>query len=342
MKLFHKFFATVLLIGVLAGCSQSNAGSDSNSTSGGSASKDTIKMRSADVVDQNSPYTIGMMQLAEDVSNATDGKITIEHFHSGQLGSDAEIFDSVKQGSIDIALQGAIPGSEVAGAFYIPYLFEDADHLKAVIQGEPAEKIKALIEAETGVKVIGFVPFATRMLTTKGVEVNTPEDLKGLKIRVPETPAVVTGWKDLGANPTPISFGELFTSLQTGVVDGQENPYEIIYNNSFYEVQDTINKTYHNFPVRTLIMNKKRYDSLSADEKSLLEEKWAEVSEEIDKLYSEQEAEYITKLEEAGMKFVDSDIESFKKASEETTAKLATEIFGAELYEEMKALGNSK
>lgn len=241
MKLLYKSLVTILLIGTLTGCS-SKANSDSTAGANG-----TLKLRSADVVDQKSPYTTGMEKFAETVNEDTDGKIHIEHFHSGQLGSDAEIFESVKQGSVDIALQGAIPGSEVAGAFYIPYLFKDADHLKSVIQGDTAEKIKELIEEETGIKVVGFVPFSTRYLTTNGIEVKTPSDLKGLKIRVPETPAVVKGWKSMGANPTPLSFTELFTSLQTGVVDGQENPYEIIYNNSFYEVQDTINKTYHNF-----------------------------------------------------------------------------------------------
>lgn len=340
MKVFRNLFVLILIIGLVTGCSGGGS-KTSDSGDSGTNSSEPIKMRSADVVDQNSPYTVGMEKYAKDLSAATDGILSLEHFHSGQLGSDAEIFESVKQGSIDMALQGAIPGSKVAGAFYIPYLFENADHLKAVIYGETGEKIKGLIEEETGVKVIGFVPFAARMLTTNGVEVNTPEDLKGLKIRVPETPAVVEGWKELGANPTPISFTELFTSLQTGVVNGQENPYEIIYNNSFYEVQDTLNETYHNFPIRTLVMNKEKYDALTPEQQTALEEKWLVTAEHVDKLYAEQEAGYIEKLKEEGMKFVKSDIESFKEAARETTDRLATEIFGEEIYQEIVSLGSS-
>jgi len=339
MKLFYKLFFTIIVFGLIAGCSSGSTSKSSDDTT--TASSKAVKMRSADVVDQNSPYTKGMEKFAEEISAATDGKLSIEHFHSGQLGSDAEIFESVKQGSIDFAVQGAIPGSSVAGAFYIPYLFEDADHLEAVIYGDPGNKIKELIEEETGVKVIGFAPYPARMLTTNGVEVKTPADLKGLKIRVPETPAVVEGWQALGANPTPISFTELFTSLQTGVVDGQENPYEIIYNNSFYEVQDTLNETYHSFPVRTLIMNKKRYESLSSEEQAALQEKWLEVADYINGLNAEQEADYVEKLKEEGMKFVESDIESFIATARKTTDRLANEIFGEELYQEMKALGNS-
>jgi TRAP-type transport system periplasmic protein len=326
-------------LGLIAGCS---AGANSNGDSGSSSeSNKTVKMRSADVVDKNSPYTKGMEKFSKDVKAATDGKLSIEHFHSGQLGADAEIFESVKQGSIDFAVQGAIPGSKVAGAFYIPYLFNDEDHLKAVIYGEPGEKIKELIEGETGVKVIGFAPYPVRMLTTNGVEVKTPSDLKGLKIRVPETPAVVKGWQALGANPTPISFTELFTSLQTGVVDGQENPYEIIYNNSFYEVQDTLNETYHSFPVRTLIMNKDKYESLTAEEQATINEKWVEAANYIEKLNTEQVSGYKEKLKEKGMKFVESDIDSFISAARETSDSLASEIFGEELYQEMKALGST-
>lgn len=335
MKIIRNVIVLFMLLGLIAGCgNKANTSSETNSEKNKS-----IKFRSADVVDINSPYTKGMQKYADELKTATDGKFSLEHFPAGQLGSDAEIFESVKQGSIDFALQGAIPGSKVAGAFYIPYLFEDADHLKKVIFGSTGEKIKKLIEKETGVKVIGFVPFAARMLTTKGVEVKTPDDLKGLKIRVPETPAVVEGWKQLGASPTPISFTELFTSLQTGVVDGQENPYEIILNNSFYEVQDTLNETYHNFPVRTLIMNKEKYNSLSQDEKKILEDKWIEIAKYIDQLYSEKESDYKQQLKEKGMKFVKTDISSFKDKSRETTKKLATEIFGEEIYKEIESLG---
>lgn len=334
MKIFSNLIVLMMLLGLITAC-----GNQAGKNNGTNSGKDNqIKFRSADVVDINSPYTKGMEKYADELKAATHGKFSLQHFPAGQLGNDAEIFESVKQGSIDFALQGAIPGSKVAGAFYIPYLFKDADHLNAVIYGSTGEKIKKLIENETGVKVIGFVPFAARMLTTKGVEVKTPADLKGLKIRVPETPAVVEGWKQLGASPTPISFTELFTSLQTGVVDGQENPYEIILNNSFYEVQDTLNETYHNFPVRTLIMNKQKYDALSPNEKKILEDKWIDVAKYIDNMYREKESYYKEQLKEKGMKFVKTDIDSFRQKSRETTKKLATEIFGAEIYNEIVAL----
>ncbi|MCM3691931.1 TRAP transporter substrate-binding protein [Neobacillus niacini] len=335
MKKIRNILLLFVVIGLIAGC-----GNQANKSSGNSSEKSsgTVKMRSADVVDINSPYTKGMEEFAKDINSATDGKLSLEHFPAGQLGNDSQILESVKQGSIDFGLQGAIPGSAVAGAFYLPYLFQDADHLKAVIFGSTGDKIKAKIEEETGVKVIGFVPFAARMLTTNGVEVKTPEDLKGLKIRVPESPAVIEAWKELGANPTPLSFTELFTSLQTGVVDGQENPYEIILNNSFYEVQDTLNETYHNFPVRTLIMNKEKYESLTADQQKALEETWVEAAKSIDKMYSEQEAGYKEQLLEKGMKFVESDIESFAAKSRKVTDKLGTEIFGEEIYQEIVEL----
>lgn len=343
MKSFRKLSITLLLmllIGLVA-CSSGDKNGGETSTDGGKEPEGTngseLTFKSADVVAGDSPYTAGMEKLSEELAEETDGRINIQHFPAGQLGNDGQIVDGVKLGSIDIGMVGTIQ-SKVTEALYLPFLFEDAEHMHAVLDGEIGETLKERFEEETGIKMIGFVYYPSRVLTVNSKDIQTPEDLKGLTVRVPEMPPMVETWKALGAKPTPIAFTELFSSLQQGVVDAQENPYEIIVNNSFYEVQDTVIETHHALPVRFLIMNKDKYELLSDDEKQLLDEKWLETSMYIEELYMEQEEEYIEKLKEEGMKFIEPDIDSFREATKDVWKEFAPEAFGEGVYEEIQSL----
>lgn len=226
-----KYKKTILLLTLILILLLVSACGDSASSEGGTGDG-TIQLKSADVVAGDSPYNIGMEQLSETLAEKTDGQIELNHFPAGQLGNDGQIVDGIKIGSIDIGMVGTI-SSKVTEALYLPFLFEDSKHMHEVLDGEIGEDLKSRFEEETGIKMIGFVYYGPRVLTTDGLEVNTPDDLKGLKIRVPEMPPMVSTWKALGANPTPIAFTELFSSLEQGVVDAQENPLEIIVNNSF-------------------------------------------------------------------------------------------------------------
>jgi tripartite ATP-independent transporter DctP family solute receptor len=342
LKMFANSLLSLTMIGtllLLTACGQYQSASTVSKSQGAATSSETIRLKSADVVAATSPYTLGMEKFTEAVKAKTNGKIQIKHFPAGQLGKDSEIVEGVKLGSIDIGLVGAIMESKVANGFSIPYLFEDMDHMDRVLKSEIGETLKKKFEEETGLKLIGFVKFAPRVLTTKGKEIKTPADLKGLKIRVPETPVYIESWKALGANPTPIAFTELFSALQMGIVEGQENPYEIIYNNSFYEVQDIIIETNHALPARYLIMNKKRYDSLSPEEQQLLQTEWATTAAYIDKLFKESEQDYIQKLKDKSMKFITPDREAFKQATAEIREKFAIEAFGKDIYDQIKAMG---
>ena len=328
----------ILLVGLLliSACNTSTSSDEGNGSSGGE-----IELKSADVVAGDSPYTIGMEEFSETIYDETNGEIRINHFPAGQLGDDSQIVDGVKIGSIDIGMVGTI-SSKVTEALYLPFLFEDSDHMHEVLDGEIGDELKKRFEEETGIKMIGFVYYAPRVLTTNGLEVNTPDDLKGLKIRVPEMPPVTATWQALGANPTPIAFTELFSSLEQGVVDSQENPYEIIVNNSFYEVQDTVIETYHALPVRFLIMNKDKFDSLTEEQQTTLEEEWLEASLEIEELYKEEDEKYRQVIEDHGVEFIEPDIESFREATKDVWKDYAPEAFGEGVYEEIQSLRDGK
>ncbi|MCM3569359.1 TRAP transporter substrate-binding protein [Neobacillus mesonae] len=334
-KTISIFIASVMLL-LLTACG-------SNSANGGSKEKSKVlKMKSADVVSAKSPYSTGMDEFFSNLKKDTNGKIDVKHFPAGQLGNEAEIIEGVKLGTLGFALTGSIPDVPATQAMSLPYLFEDSDHMHRVLDGEIGKKLGKRIEEKAGVKVIGYVYFAPRVLTVKGKNIKTPEDLKGLKIRVPNNQISIATWKALGASPTPMAFTEVFSGLQQGVIDGQENPYELIASSSLYEVQDTVIETYHAMPVRYLIMNKKTYDSLSKEEKDTIEKDWATASKAIEKKYKEEEAKYIQTLKEHGMKFIKPDIQAFKEATKDVWKDIAPEAFGDGVYEEIQALRKEK
>jgi len=334
-----KWLAGMLLLSLLAvtACGQSSQESSNDSGNSTASQKKVIQMKSADVMAAESAYGQGMEMFADLLREDTNGEIDIKHFPAGQLGKDLDIVEGVKLGSIDIGIVGAAQ-NKVTDALSIPFLFEDAEHMNKVLRGDIGKKLREKYEEQTGIKLIGFAYFAPRVLTTKGVEVKTPADLKGLKIRVPEVPIMVDTWKTLGASPTPIAFTELFSALQTGVVQAQENPYEIILQNSFYEVQDTLIETFHSIPARYLIMNKKRYDSLTPEQQELIEKNWLKAADFIEKTYLENDAKYKQELLAKGMKFIQPDIEAFREATKDVWKKYAPEAWGEGVYEEIQAL----
>lgn len=338
-----KWLAALMIFSLLTitACGQSSQSSqntpNSSDTASASAEDTVINMKSADNMAADSAYGQGMELFAKLLNEDTNGIINVKHFPAGQLGKDLDVVEGVKMGSIDIAVVGAAQ-NRVTDALSIPFLFEDAEHMNKVLRGEIGKKLREKYEEETGIKLIGFAYFAPRMLTTNGVEVKTPEDLKGLKIRVPENPIMVDTWKSLGASPTPIAFTELFSALQTGVVHAQENPYEIILQNSFYEVQDTLIETFHSIPARYLIMNKKRYDSLTPEQQELIETNWLKAADFIEQTYLENDAKFREELIAKGMKIVQPDIDAFREATQDVWKKYAPEAWGEGVYEEIQAL----
>ena len=295
------------------------------------------KLRSADVVELASPYTIGMNKFAEMVKEKTKGEVQITHFPGGQLGSDAAIAEGVKLGNIDMAIVGTI-GSKVAEVFYLPFLFQSADHQRKVLNGPIGEKISKRLEDETKLKLLGMFYFAPRQLTTSKREVKRPNDVKGLKIRVPLLPPMVSTWKALGASPTPIAFTELFTALQQGVVEAQENPYQIIYDSSFFEVQKYLIETNHCIPVRFFIINQDLWKDLGPANQKAFADAWKEVSLFVEKMYMEKDDDYKKKLREKGMTFVKPDVAAFRKATENVWKEFAPQAWGPGVYEEIQKL----
>lgn len=330
----------ILLSSAVLGCGKQSAPPPSGGGTGAPA-QTPLKLKSADVVAVTSPYTTGMNQFAKLMAERTGNRVQITHFPAGQLGNDAAIIDGIKLGTIDIGMVGTVT-SKVTDAFYLPFLFEDSEHMWKVLNGEIGEQLKKRFEQEVGIKLVGYVYYAPRVLTTKNTPVKTPKDLKGLKIRVPLIPPMVSTWKALGASPTPLAFTELFTAMQQGTVDAQENPLEIIYNNSFFEVQKYLIETNHALPVRFLVMNSKAWDKLSPDEQKTFMKTFQEVAASIESDYKSNEEKWRVALKEKGMIFVQPDVAAFREATKDIWKEFAPAAWGDGVYEKIQALRKNK
>lgn len=331
--------AVILILSVvLSGCSSQTATQPAAAAEPAAAPVEKVlELKSADTVANESPYTIAINKIFVPLVNEkTNGRLNVTHYNGGQLGSDSGMLEGLKMGTIDFITTGTV-GSKVTDAFYLPWLFKDAAHMHRVLDGEIGEVIKQKFNEETGLRMVGFAYFGSRILTANK-PIETLADLKGLKIRVPQIAPMVATWEALGASPTPLAFTELFTALQSKTVDAQENPYEIVLNNSFYEVQDYIMETHHALPVRFMVINENVWQSLSADEQKAIQDAWAETALEIEKMYFENDAKYIQALKEKGMTFITPDIDAFRNATKDIYKDYADLAWGVGVYDQIQEL----
>ncbi len=213
------------------------------------------------------PTMQAMKTFAEDVDSGSKGKIKVELYPNAQLGGDRELCEGVQMGTI----QMAIPSTSALAGFDkriqvldLPYLFTTRKAAFEAVDGELGQKLNSYLQKK-GFEVLGYQENGFRHVTNSKRPVKSPADLKGLKIRTMENPMHIAFFKELGANPTPMSWGELYTALQQGTVDAQENPYAMIDDGKFYEVQKYVSETGHVFSYEILIANKKFMDKLPSD-----------------------------------------------------------------------------
>ncbi len=337
-KVFTKRWVLVgllLAVLVIAGGCSTKAKVDSNDSE--KAGK-VYELKSADVVAVNSPYTVSMNEVfIPMVKENTDGKYNITHFPAGQLGNDQAVIEGLKIGTIDFATSG-YTGAKASDILTAPFLFESPEHVMEVLNGETGKIIMEHISDEMGVKIIGAGYFPTRYITSNK-EILSVEDMKGLKIRVPSIPIMVSSFQAMGASPTPIDFTELFTALQSHTVEAQENPYQLILDNSFYEVQDYCSETGHMYTLRFLMASQELWDIFTDEEQMAIENAWRATSDEIFNIYIEKDQNYKKQLIEKGMKFTQPDIESFKEATKDVYKDFLYEPWVKEVYDAIKQSG---
>ena len=255
----------------------------------------------------NSPGEIAhdlFNEFADRVGKRTDGKVTIRIFPSEQLGKEADLIQQIKTGALDISapsmpvMSSLVPAMEMASA---PFLWRDWKEAEAVIRGPAFDPLFAELRDKHNIVPLSRIFYwGWRNFTFTEREVRKPEDMAGLKIRVPESPIWVEMIRAFGAAPTPIPFGEVYTALQQKTVDGQENPIPTIYARKFYEVQGVLTMSRHMLQNNTMMINKASLERLSPEHQKMLMEEAAAVSAKNSELQQGREQSLLEEIRKSG------------------------------------------
>ncbi len=279
-----------------------------------------------------------LQQFSKTVSEKSGGELKVQIYPSEQLGSEVQLLQQAKNGSVDIVVPGysgastLVPALEISNA---PFMFQSWDEAKYVIEGDAYQPMFDQLKANSNLVPISKTWYwGWRNLTLNGDAIHKAADMKGLKIRVPESPIWVEMIRAFDGSPSPIPFSEVYLALQQGTVDGQENPIPTIYSRKFYEVQDQLIMTQHMLQSQVVLMNSMRWDSLEDSEKSIITEAISEAAEKNYQLQTSRENSMLEELKKGGEINVVEDIDrqSFELAAEKGREKLVGR-WGKENYD---------
>ena len=220
------------------------------------------------------PAVAGMKKFTEIVTAKSGGKIKVNLFYNGTLGSDQAVVSAMKGGTIEMSVMNSgILASEAKelAIFDFPFLFANEKESDALVDGPVGKKMHALLE-QKGLVGLAYWELGYRQMTNSKRPLNKVEDIAGLKLRVIPNPINVAWVKALGANPTPLPFPEVYGAMEQGAIDGQENPISVIAANKFWEVQKHIALTNHQYNPQSVIFSKKVWDTLTAAEKKIIDD----------------------------------------------------------------------
>jgi TRAP-type transport system periplasmic protein len=258
------------------------------------------------------------------------GKAKVIVYGSSQLGGDKEMIQKLKLGTLDMALPSTVMSSEVdiAGIFEMPYIVKDRAHMGRIEKEVFWPMIEPAIEKK-GLTVLAVWENGVRHITNNKRPIKSPADLTGIKLRVPEGKWRVKMFQAYGANPSPMKFSELFTALQTGVMDGEENPLTQIYSAKLQEVQKYLSLSGHVYTPAYLTVGTKRWSALPADVRKTLADTAKETQAFVYETAARDEEDLLGKLKQAGMQVNEVDKDAFVAASKPIYDEFAKEVPGA-------------
>jgi len=293
------------------------------------------------VGEPGSLFAASAEEFAKRANEKLGAKAKVVVFGSSQLGGDKELLQKLKLGTVDMALPSTVMSSEadLFGIFEMPYLVKDRAHM-AKIEKEIFWPKLAPEAEKKGLKVIAVWENGYRHITNSKRPINTPADLHGIKLRVPEGKWRVKMFQTYGANPSPMKFSEVFTALQTGVMDGQENPFTQIYSAKFQEVQKYLSLTGHVYTPAYVTVGARKWASLPEDVRKILEDTARQSQKFVYEKAAKDDEELLGKLKAGGMQVNTPDKDAFVVASKPVYDEFAGEVKGSkELIDRAIALG---
>lgn len=302
--------------------------------SGGEAKGEKIVLKVGHIFAADHAWQKALEGLSKDVAEATNGMVEIQAYPSSQLGGDREVAEGLQLGTVEMGLFGTGALQVLDKRLIVeelPYAWPTREKAYAAVDGKLGEAL-AKILAEKDIIALSWWESGYRHITNSVRPIEKPEDLQGIKLRVPEAELRIDTFKELGALPTPLAFSEVFTSLQQNVVDGQENPLATIYSSKFYEVQKHLALSGHIWGSAVLAISKSAWDKIPADYQKVILEKadiWKEKERE---MIRKSDEELLAKLEQAGMQITRPDTAAFQQKVLPVWSKYESE-FGKELVD---------
>ncbi len=282
--------------------------------------------------------------FGEKLAEVSGGKMTLDLRTSGTMGTTAQHYSLLGQGDLDLFItafdtETAMKDSKDFSVFVVPYAFDDTDHLKRFLQTDVFKEMLDKVEKANGVKYMGLVgTLLPRALSTTNTPVTTPSDLKGLKIRTPESTAVVKVWQAWGASPIQTPGSQIYSSLESGLCDGQDNDVYGSTSTPLYEVQKYYMEINYIQQANVMWMSAKTWEKLSDQQKAWVEEAMrladAEFTTELDAL----RLEAIEIMKKNGVTFIEPDLDAFKAATAEVVKQLDGDLFSTGLYDYIRSI----
>ena len=311
----------VFLFLIVVGCQ-----SESSSSENESGKK--VSIRLAHGGDPVHPWNSAAEKFAEQVKEESNGEIEVQIFTAGQMGSDREMLESTQSGALEMsvistmAMSGFEPYLQI---FDLPYLFPDYESAYSILDGEIGNKVSEKLVSK-GLRNMAYWENDFRQLSNSTKVIDSIDDLNGMKIRVPETPILISWLENLNAVPTPIAYTELYTSLQQGIVEGQDNGIFLSHSAKYYEVQDYYTLTNHIYAPAAFLINESFYQGLTDKHKEIIEKATTDARDYQRQLNADLRDERLQEMKDAGLQVTELSAEALEEFR--TSAK--------EVYEDMK------
>lgn len=344
-------FMVFLLIGLIAifivacGGSEDTTKEEQNEGMNDISSEESYEIQAAHVVSTETTQHEAFLKFQELVEEKSDGRITVDVYPDGQLGGEREMIEGTQAGDIHIASPsvGVLANfSNALEVFDFPFIFDDIETAREVLDGEFGQGLLDGLK-ENGLIGLNYGELGWRHLSNNKGEIVTPEDAQGLKVRTMEVPMHIEFWTEIGANPTPLAYTEVFTGLNQGVVDGVENVLGLIYSGKFHEVSKYITTTAHLYDPEIYIVNKEFFEGLPEADQEIIQTSMDEAVEYLRELNNELDIELRENLESEGAIFrdlSDDEKQEWLDAAVPFYEEFADEIDTEKLKQLLEAAGN--
>jgi len=332
-KLVVVILVVSLLALAVAGCGQKPAQQPADNNQ----APQPIALKVGHVLAPTHPYQLGLEKFAQLVKEKTNGQVTVDVFPSSQLGNEREMIEALQMGTLEMTLVSTAPLAGFSNKFLVfdlPFIFTDRQQAYDTVDGPIGQEMLDSL-SNNGIIGLAYWENGFRHVTNSKRPILKPDDVKGLKIRTMENKIHMASFRTIGADPTPMAFGELYTALQQKTVDGQENPLANIYTSKFYEVQKYISLTGHFYAAAPLLISKSKWDTLPANVQQAIKEAALEARDYQRALVREADAKLAEDLKAAGMEVTEVNKDEWMAAMAPVYKQFEAEI-GADVIEKVR------